>query len=73
MGINHSFNKKIILIYNNKSSRAQCFCDNSFGSYGLSTNCGSSCGANQNEICGGSWANAVYSTLCKTFVFYVFF
>ncbi len=39
----------------------QCFCGNSYGKYGESTNCNYKCSGNQSEICGGVWANSVYS------------
>ena len=39
----------------------QCFCGNSYGKYGESYSCDYECSGNQNEICGGYWANSVYS------------
>ena len=41
----------------------QCFAGNSLG-YTLSAdgNCNMPCDANQNEICGGTWFNSIYST-----------
>jgi len=39
-----------------------CFCGNSYGKYGQANNCDMKCGGNPNEICGGSWANSIYST-----------
>ena len=45
-------------------SRYQCFCANSFGTYGPASNCNNLCNGNSYEICGGTWANAVYSTQC---------
>jgi hypothetical protein len=41
---------------------AQCFCGNTYGRYGASTACTMPCSANTSEICGGTWANSVYST-----------
>lgn len=38
-----------------------CFCDNSYGKYGKATNCDMKCGGNAGEMCGGYWANSVYS------------
>ncbi len=38
-----------------------CWCGNSYGKYGVSTGCNSPCFGNPNIICGGSWANSVYS------------
>ena len=49
--------------YNYFSS--QCFCGNSYGLYGLATNCNMACNGNSNEICGGNWANSVYLTACN--------
>jgi len=39
---------------------SQCFCGNSFGKYGKSTNCNMKCKGNKKETCGGSWANTIY-------------
>ena len=39
-----------------------CFCGNSYGKYGPATNCDMKCGGNAAEMCGGSFANSVYST-----------
>lgn len=39
-----------------------CFCGNRYGTYGKATNCNMKCRANQGAICGGTWANSVYST-----------
>ena len=39
-----------------------CSCGQSYGRYGKSNNCNMSCSGNKNEICGGGWANSVYST-----------
>jgi len=38
-----------------------CFCGNSYGKYGVADNCNMACSGDQNQICGGSWANSVYS------------
>lgn len=38
-----------------------CFCGNSYGKYGPATNCDMKCGGNAAEMCGGSFANSVYS------------
>ncbi len=40
----------------------QCFCDNDFGSMGPADNCNMPCSGSPTEICGGSWANTVYTT-----------
>ena len=44
--------------------RYQCFCSNSYGKYGsLSADqCSDPCGGNPTEICGGAWANSLYTT-----------
>ncbi len=44
-----------------------CFCGNSYGRYGSLSGgegrkCDMRCGGDGNQICGGSWANSVYST-----------
>jgi hypothetical protein len=38
-----------------------CFCGNSYGKYGQAANCDMKCSGNAGEICGGSFANSVYS------------
>jgi regulation of enolase protein 1 (concanavalin A-like superfamily) len=42
----------------------QCFCGDSYGSYGTATNCNMACNGNGSEICGGGWANSVYTAAC---------
>lgn len=39
-----------------------CFCGDSYGRSGKATNCDMPCAGNGSEICGGAWANSVYST-----------
>jgi len=39
-----------------------CFCGNSYGRSGGSTNCNMQCSGSPSEICGGGWANTVYPT-----------
>jgi hypothetical protein len=40
-----------------------CFCGNSYGRYGSQGRpCDQPCSGNGNQICGGAWANSVYST-----------
>ncbi len=58
------------LYFPNFLSRSQCFCGNSYGTYGLSTQCNMTCSGNKNEICGGIWANAIYATRleCKCLI-----
>ena len=41
---------------------SQCFCGNSYGKYGRANNCDMPCSGNRSQICGGFWANSVYST-----------
>jgi hypothetical protein len=38
----------------------QCFCGNSYGSFGKSDHCDMECAGNPSQICGGRWANSVY-------------
>ena len=42
-----------------------CFCGNSYGKYGKANNCNMKCAGDANEICGGFWANSIYSTQTK--------
>ena len=60
----HQFDDDLNNFKNSKTSE-QCFCGNSYGVYGLSANCNMQCKGNPNEICGGTWANSVYSTQCS--------
>lgn len=39
-----------------------CFCGNRYGKSGKADNCNMKCSGNNRQICGGSWANSVYST-----------
>jgi hypothetical protein len=39
---------------------SQCFCGDSYGKYGVSTNCNMACSADSGETCGGRWASDVY-------------
>lgn len=48
---------KLIYLFNFK--RGQCYCGNSYGSYGKSI-CNTKCRGNSTQICGGDWANSVY-------------
>ena len=50
----------------------QCFCGNSYGSYGLATNCNMNCAGNTNEICGGYSTNSIYSTQCLQSIYVKF-
>lgn len=38
-----------------------CFCGNKYGRSGGASNCNTPCGGNPTEMCGGGWANSVYS------------
>ena len=38
-----------------------CFCGNSYGKYGDADICNMPCSGNSKEICGGAWANSIYS------------
>jgi hypothetical protein len=40
----------------------ECWCGNAYGSYGSSNGCDTPCSADPSEICGGAYANSVYST-----------
>jgi alpha-L-fucosidase 2 len=39
----------------------ECRCGNDYGLYGSSSSCTVTCEDNDSEICGGSWANSIYS------------
>ncbi|HCS88969.1 MAG: hypothetical protein N838_18675 [Thiohalocapsa sp. PB-PSB1] len=39
-----------------------CFCGDEYGKYGVADNCDMPCAGNDQEICGGRWANSVYAT-----------
>jgi len=41
---------------------SQCFCGMTYGKYGKSNACSMPSAGNPDEICGGFWANSVYST-----------
>ena len=60
-------------IYQCKSN--ECYCGDSYGSQGTSSNCLSICSQNQNEFCGGDHENSIYETTCtsKLFSFLSFF
>lgn len=45
---------------------AWCFCANGYGRYGPADNCDMKCSGDPNQICGGSWANSVYSVALGT-------
>lgn len=39
----------------------ECFCGDSYDKHGTSTNCNMKCSGDNNAICGGPYANSVYS------------
>jgi hypothetical protein len=39
----------------------QCYCGNSYGRLGRVANCDMPCSGNAKEMCGGWWANSIYS------------
>jgi hypothetical protein len=39
-----------------------CFCGSSYGRSGTADNCNMACSGKKSEVCGGPWANTVYST-----------
>ncbi len=47
--------------YAGVQANSYCFCGNSYGRYGGAPNCNLRCSGNSNQICGGSWANSIYS------------
>jgi hypothetical protein len=40
---------------------SRCFCGNSYGRYGRTNNCNKKCFGDNSQICGGPWANSVFS------------
>jgi hypothetical protein len=50
-------------LYAGTRARNECFCANSYGGQGPSTNCNVPCGGNASEMCGGSNASSVYYTI----------
>jgi len=45
--------------YSGTQAGSYCFCGNSYGRFGASNACASSCSGKPGEICGGIWANSV--------------
>ncbi len=41
---------------------SECFCGNTFGQLGISTNCNMQCPGNSQQICGAAHTNSIYST-----------
>jgi uncharacterized caspase-like protein len=39
-----------------------CFCGNTYGAHGAAQNCDTKCTGDRDQICGGTWANAIYAT-----------
>ena len=56
----NNFDNNFAINFHFKSN--QCFCGNSYGSYGAAaeTDCWQTCNGNSAEICGGPWRNSVY-------------
>ena len=42
-------------------SSSQCFCGDDYGKFGEADNCDKRCVGNDVTVCGGTWANSVYS------------
>ncbi len=40
---------------------SECYCGNTYGGQGASSNCTMACAGNGGQICGGPWANSVYT------------
>lgn len=47
-------------IYAGLQYYSYCFCGNSYGKYGTTTNCDTNCAGNPNQKCGGGWANSIF-------------
>jgi len=47
-----------------------CLCGDSYGKHGEATNCDQACTGDATEMCGGDWANSVYSIDNPAFVTY---
>ena len=45
--------------------RWACFCGTSYGKYGESDGCNSTCTGDDTEICGDFWLNSVYDVSTK--------
>ena len=54
-------------MYSGTQHSDQCYCDNSYGTYGSASNCNEKCAGNDDQICGGSWALSVYDAGKCTF------
>ena len=42
--------------------RGQCFCGGTYNKYGVANNCDMTCAGARTEICGGTWANSLYTS-----------
>lgn len=66
------FNITLLLFW----KRNECYCGNSYGSYGTASSrgvsCNLACSSNSNEICGGSCANSIYMCGERIFWFIVY-
>ena len=52
--------------YAGTQATKECWCGNSYGSYGVDPNgCTTPCASNAGEICGGGWRNSVYMILAN--------
>jgi len=60
MCIHHCFNKGYY--YAGVQSQFQCFCGNSYGRYGPTSDCKLNCFPLTNYICGGRSSNSIYAT-----------
>ncbi len=54
--------------YAGLESSAQCWCGDSYGSQGTSTSCSELCSGDAGEVCGGAWANDVWTSSAPGFV-----
>ena len=44
----------------------ECRCGDSYGKFGLASNCDMSCSGDSAQICGGSSANSIYKVPAKS-------
>ena len=52
-------------------TRTDCYCGNSFGKFGQTQPCNSSCSGNQSQICGDVLKNSIHAILCKLILAYI--
>lgn len=48
--------------YSGTQYGSQCYCGNRYGRYGPASNCDMRCSGDQNQICGGDWANSILAS-----------